>query len=125
MTASKTFIFLASAALAMLAGSALDAHAQANPADLPADVTAFVSRRSGCMECSQKAFGPEGKTQIDNIMRTMESLKCGEIAIDEKELRQKFAGNPAILQALDTNWVRVVKRLPVRVPVPPDSDQPR
>jgi multidrug resistance efflux pump len=77
------------------------------------------------MEWSQKAFGPEGKTQLDNIMSMMESLKCGEIASDEKELRQKFAGNATILRALDTKWVKVVKRLPVRIAVPPDSDQPR
>jgi hypothetical protein len=95
------------------------AHAQGSP-ELPPDVAGLIGRRAGCNEWSQKAFDPEWKSQIEGIMKVMQSLKCDDVADDERALRQKYAGNPKILASLRATWVKVVKRLPVRIAVPPD-----
>jgi hypothetical protein len=83
----------------------------------------LISRRSSCLEWSQKSFDIERKAQLDDIMSTMRSLKCNETADDEKALRQKYTDNPPILAALDATWIKVVKRLQVRIPVPPDQNR--
>jgi hypothetical protein len=93
------------------------------PADFSPDVREFIGRRSSCLEWSKKASDPEHKTQLDDIMSLMRTLKCDEVANDEKALRQQYAGNRDILRALDATWVKVVKRLPVRIPVPPDPSR--
>ena len=93
------------------------------PDDLSPDVREFIGRRSSCLEWSKKASDPERKTQLDDIMSLMRTLKCDEVANDEKALRQQYAGNPDILRALDATWVKVVKRLPVRIAVPPDPNR--
>ena len=119
----KTFniaAFVLSGLLAALAGFAPRVYAQEKPANLPSDVIEFVGRRAACFEWSQKAFNPEVATQLGNIMNIMQSLKCGEIANDESLLRQRYAGEPIILATLKPTWVKIVKRLPVQTPVPPD-----
>ena len=93
------------------------------PADLSPDVREFIGRRSDCLEWSKKASDPKRKTQLDDIMSLMRTLKCEEVANDEKSLRQQYAGNPDILRALDATWVKFVKRLPVRIAVPPDPNR--
>jgi hypothetical protein len=83
----------------------------------------LISRRAGCLEWSQKASDPERKAQLGDITSILRSLKCDEVANDEKVLRRQYAGNPDILRALDATWVKVVKRLPVRIAVPPDPNR--
>jgi hypothetical protein len=123
MIAFRNVTTLASAALVILTGLTPFALAQTGSADLPPDVMRLISRRSSCLEWSQKAFDIERKTQLDDVMRTMRPLKCNEVADDERAFRQKYADNPSILAALDATWVKVVKRLPVRIPVPPDQNR--
>jgi hypothetical protein len=120
MSAFKTFVFLGGVALVILAGLPPCTHAQESSAKLPPEVLGFLSRRGACLEWSQKATDPERAVQIDSIGR---SLKCSDIVNDERALRQRCASNPGILAALDATWVRVVKRLPVRIPVPSDLDR--
>jgi hypothetical protein len=122
MIISKKFIFVATFALAIWAWLTPIANAQTAAADFPPDVMAVLSRRGACSEWSQKASDPERKTYLDDIKDILRSLKCDEVADDEKVLRQKYAGNPDILRALDATWVRVVKRLPV--PAAPKSPPP-
>jgi hypothetical protein len=123
MLTSKNFIFLASAALMISAGLTPHAHAQTGPADLPSDVMGLISRRVGCLEWSRKVSDPDRKTRLGDITSILRQLKCDEVANDEKALRQQYAGNPDILRALDANWVKVVKRLPVRIAAPPDPSR--
>jgi hypothetical protein len=123
MITSKNFIFLASAALIISGGLTPHAHAQTGPADLPSDVTGLIGRRAGCLEWSQKASDPDRKTQLGDITSILRPLKCDEVANDEKALRQQYASNHDILRALDATWVKVVKRLPVRIAVPPDPNR--
>ncbi len=123
MITFRNFIFLASAALVIAAALTPCAHAQMGPPELPPDVRELVSRRAGCLEWSKKASEPERKAQLGDIESILRSLKCDEAALDEKALREKYAGSPDILRALDATWVKIVKRLPVRIPVPPDTNR--
>jgi hypothetical protein len=123
MIAFRNVGFLASAGLVILVGFSPFALAQTGSADLPPDVMRLIGRRSSCLEWSQKAFDIERKTQLDDVMSILRSLKCDEAANDETALRQKYTGNSDILRALDSTWVKVVKRLPVRIPVAPDPNR--
>jgi hypothetical protein len=117
MSAFRDIIFFAGVTLAISAGPAPCAHAQTGPIDLPSDVIGFVGRRASCLEWSKKATDLERAPQIDL------TLKCSDIASDERAFRRRYASNPEILAALDATWVKVVKRLPVRItPATPSSD---
>ncbi|WP_375786042.1 hypothetical protein ACE10Z_42775 [Bradyrhizobium sp. Pha-3] len=120
MITSTKFIFLVSVALTIPVIPTARADDQ-NKADLPSDVMRLISRRSSCVDWSQKAFESKRRAQLDEIMGILESLKCGDIADDEKELREKYASSPDILRALDSTWTKFVKRLPVRIAIPPDQ----
>lgn len=123
MTTFKIFAFVIGGPLVALAGFAPCVYAQGTPQNLPSDVTEFVGRRAACVEWSQKAFDPELATQLDNIMNIMRSLKCEAVSNDESLLRQRYAGEPVILATLKPTWVKVVKRLPVQIPPPSNSDR--
>ena len=123
MTTFKIVAFIVGGALVALAGLASSSHAQTKPENLPSDVTEFVGRRAACVEWSQKAFDPELTTQLDNIMTIMRSLRCEAITDDESLLRQRYASEPVVLAALKPTWVKVVKRLPVQIPPPANSDR--
>jgi len=97
--------------------------AQQSSADLPPDVAAFVARRAACSEWSRKLFEPDGLPDLNNITSMMRSLRCYDIADDQRSLQERYSGDPATLAALKGHWTRVVKRLPVRIPVPSDLDQ--
>jgi hypothetical protein len=123
-------IVLGSAALAILAGPLPCAHAQVASAERPPDITEFVNRRASCSDWSQKAIdifsanSPERATEIEAIYDSLRSLKCFDIVDNERALRQKYAGNPAVLAALGPgNYTKVITRLPVRVAVPAASDR--
>ncbi len=119
---SKNFMLLANAVLVIAAGLAPRVHAQA-ATNLPPDVRGVISRRSSCLEWSKKASDPERKTEFEDIKSVMQSLKCEGVSNDETTLRREYAGNPDILRALDATWVKIVKRLPVRIPVLPDPNR--
>ena len=114
-------IFLAGLVLATPVISASAADDQM--AELPSDVMGLIGRRSTCIEWSKKATDVERRTELDDIRRTQQSLRCDDVANDEKQLRQKYAGSPNVLRALDSTWTKVVKRLPVRTAVPPDRKE--
>jgi hypothetical protein len=97
--------------------------AQDVPADIPADVMEFVVRRSSCLEWSRKQSDPERKAQLSDAASVLRSLKCDEVGNDESLLRQKYAVDPDALKALDSTWTKIVKRLPVRTPVSPDTNR--
>jgi hypothetical protein len=121
----KSRLMLAGAALAILAGlfSGVDAQ-QKGPADPPPDITGFIARRGSCSEWAQKAFDAEWTAGMDGIWSNLQSLKCFDIVDDERALRQKYASNPDIQASLGAGtWVKVVKRLPVRIAVPPDLNR--
>jgi hypothetical protein len=121
MMAFKSFLFFAST-LVISDGLAPCAHAQAGQANLPAAVTAFIGRRVACGVWSKKATDAKDTAQLENAVSVMRSLRCSDIANDERALRESYAGNPDILSALDATWVKVVKRLPVRIAVPSELD---
>jgi hypothetical protein len=123
MTTFKIVAFVVGGALVALPGLASSAYAQTKSENLPSDVTEFVGRRAACVEWSQKAFDPELAAQLDNVMTIMRSLKCEAITNDESLLRQRYAGEPVILAALKPTWVKVVKRLPVQILPPANSDR--
>jgi hypothetical protein len=98
------------------------AHGQAAAANLPANVMAFIGRRGSCWIWSKRATDAKDAAQLDAAAGVMRSMKCSDIANDERVLRETYAGNPDILSALDATWVKVVKRLPVRIAVPSELD---
>jgi len=120
MSNSTKLLFVLSVVLALPVIPTTRADDQ-NTSDLPPDVMGLISRRSGCVDWSKKAFEIERRAQLDEIRGILQSLKCGDIANDERELRQKYASSPDVLRALDSTWVKVVKRLPVRTAIPPDQ----
>lgn len=120
MNGFKVFLFLSSATLAVWTGPVPCARAQEQPVALPPDVIGFVNRRSTCLEWSLKTTNYELTAQTKSFLQ---SLKCDDIASDERAVRERYATNPDVLAALDASWVKVVKRLPVRAPVPPASDR--
>jgi hypothetical protein len=124
MTAFKSLI-IAGVTLAISAGVAPRADAQTGSTELPPDVTAFVSRSGSCSEWSKKVIDPEWTARIDTIYSNLQSLKCFDTMDDARALRQKYAGNPEILASLGAGhtFTRVIKRLPVRIAVPPDLDR--
>jgi hypothetical protein len=123
MTAFKS-LMLAGVALAISAGVDPRADAQTGSAELPPDVTAFVSRRASCSEWSKKAIDPEWNARIDAIYSYLESLKCFDVMNDERALRQKYASNPQILASLGAGKItKFVTRLPARIAVPPALDR--
>ena len=91
--------------------------------DLPSDVMGVIGRRSSCLEWSRKATEIERRAELEDIRRIQQSLSCDEVANDEKQLRQKYAGNPDVLRALDSTWTKVVQRVPVRAVIPPDQKE--
>jgi hypothetical protein len=119
MNGFKVFVLLG-ATLAASTGPAPCAHAQERSVDLPTDVIEFLTRRATCLEWSLKTTNYELTAQAKDFLR---SLKCGDIAADERAVRERYAGNPDVLATLDATWVKVVKRLPVRTPVPSDLNR--
>lgn len=109
------------AIITLMAGVASCAQAETRPTRLPPDVVEFGGRRIGCLELSRAA--PDDRT-----VNAMRSLRCSGIENDEQSLRRKYADNPDVLTTLDSilsgHWVKIVKRLPVKLPAddPPDSD---
>jgi hypothetical protein len=122
MNGFAVFWISASVALTVAAGSAGYANAQPRADTLPSEVVDLVNRRAACVEWSLKAFDPKLATQVDTIMDIQRSLKCEDIKDIEQSLKQKYASEPVILAALRARWVKIVKRLPVQVSVPPASD---
>jgi hypothetical protein len=120
MNSYKILLFAAGVTIAASTGAI---RAEESSENFPSDVIELVGRRAACAEWSRKAFDPTLATQAKGIMTVMQSLKCGDIADDERVLRQKYASDPIILAALKATWVKVVKRLPVRSFAPPELDQ--
>lgn len=100
--------FIAAATTAWLA---ICAPAPAGESGLPAEVTRFLSRRSGCHEWSQMENDPSQAAQIDKIVR---ALKCEDIKGDEQAFRNSYADNPRVIAALNATWVKAVKRIPAQ-----------
>jgi len=121
MTAFKTIVLAGVTLVSVLVAQC--GEAQQSSADLPPDVAALVARRAACFEWSRKVFEPDRVPDINKVTSMMRSLRCYEIANDERSLREKYSGDPATLAVLKGSWTRVVKRLPVRIPVPSDLDQ--
>jgi hypothetical protein len=109
----KTFALLAVATLVILFEATRGATAQGGSADLSPDIMAFIGRRASCQEWSSKLATSSEPWQIDSVMRF---LKCSDVADDERALRGKYASDSKILDALDATWVKVVKRVPARLP---------
>lgn len=118
----RSYIFVALAALASSVGPAQAQQAERSPTDLPADVVAFIGRRSACDDWSSKtAADPKASAPIDDVMR---SLKCSDLATDERALRARYASDQHALKAIDASWRKVVRRVPVApATLPPDLDR--
>jgi hypothetical protein len=98
------------------------ADAQIGPPELPADVIAFAVRRANCVAWSQKSPAADQQAQND-ITSMMLTLKCGDIADNERALREKYASKREILASLDATWTKITQRLPVQIPVTPDLNR--
>jgi hypothetical protein len=90
-------------------------------AKLPADADDLIHRRMDCDEWAAKTRSHPDR--VAGIEATRAYLKCDAVAKDEAALRQKYVGNPAILKLLDAKWVRIVKRVPLKIaPQPNPAD---
>jgi hypothetical protein len=82
-------------------------------AELPADADDLIHRRTGCDEWATEVHAHQDRAA--GLEATRAYLKCDAVAKDEVALRQKYVGNPAILKLLDAKWVRIVKRVPLKI----------
>ena len=80
-------------------------------AELPPDITGFVSRRATCLELSKKPDDQQRPAQNESLVQ---SLRCDDIPREEQALRERYAGSPDFLAALNASWLKVIQRVPVR-----------
>jgi hypothetical protein len=85
----------------------------ANAADLPSDVMSLIGRRAGCEDMVKRGIESASGS---------EALQCNVVAQDELSLREKYAGDPEVLRALDGTWVKVVRRVGTAT-LPPDAER--
>jgi hypothetical protein len=88
--------------IALSGGSSMAAQKKtmAGPAALPPDVVDFVGRTAGCRNvASVRDFDPLVQPQA--VEAEMTRMRCTDLPADKTRLAQKYAGNPAILEALD------------------------
>jgi|EndMetStandDraft_8_1072994.scaffolds.fasta_scaffold116250_2 hypothetical protein len=81
-------------------------------ANLPTDVTAFVSRRTSCDDLALKANADALQTEDADRIRLI--LKCNAVVPEEAALRRKYQDNSLVIAALDATWVKIVRRVPVQ-----------
>jgi hypothetical protein len=89
-------------------------------ADLPAEVDALIFRNASC-NWSTINRGNRSSAQVEASRRY---LKCDAVVKDEAALRHKYNGDPRILEALDAKWVRVIRRVPLKIAPQTDSTAP-
>jgi hypothetical protein len=99
------------AALVVMTTVTANPQLQTQSANLPPDVAAFIARRVGCQDAMSKLQA--GKEDSDQLAATFQSLRYSDIGADQLALRRKYDGLPGVLAALDTTWVKVVRRVPV------------
>jgi hypothetical protein len=69
-------------------------------AALPPDVVDFVDRAVGCRNvASVRGFDPS--VQPQSVEAEMARMRCADLSAVKTRLAQKYAGNPALLEALD------------------------
>ena len=72
---------------------------KATRAAAPADVGGYMDRRAGCLHwASEEPYDADRRAQINGALT---KLGCNTIDADEAALRQKYAGQPAALVAID------------------------
>jgi hypothetical protein len=118
---SKGRIALAVIFVPALIGAA-QAHSEQN---LRPDVVTFIQRRGSCDQLSND-LKRAALTHVHEIEKAMLSLKCDTVSQDERLLRVQYENDPIVIRSLDAQWVRVVRRLPVRLPAraPTNGDHP-
>jgi hypothetical protein len=89
---------------------------------LPADVDDIIQRRVGCDALTTSASKQPDRTSDSEAARRY--LECDSVVKDEAALRHKYNGDPRILEALDTKWVRVIRRVPLKIAPQTDSTAP-
>jgi hypothetical protein len=87
----------------LLAVAAVGAAAEEDPiADLkkgqPKDVAALIERIVECTHWSGEE--PYDRERRNEILSAQKDLKCDRVAIDETTIRQRYARNPQVLNAL-------------------------
>jgi hypothetical protein len=84
-------------------------------AELPANADDLIHRRAGCDKWAAELHAHQDRAA--GIEATRANLKCDAVTNDEAALRQKYIGSPAVLNLLSAKWVRIVKRVPLKIVV--------
>ena len=85
-------------ALLLMVGVMNDAQIKQAIVAAPAPIRAFIERRQGCNHWSgEEPYDRERAEQIEAARRT---LRCRRIDTDEKDLRRRYARQPAVLDLL-------------------------
>ncbi len=78
---------------------ALPADAPPSPPGTPKDAAAFISRTAACNHwAGEEAYSPQRAKEIRQAVRR---LKCSRLEADERRLREKYRGAPAVLEAIE------------------------
>jgi hypothetical protein len=67
-------------------------------ANAPGPVARFIERRAGCNHFLGEE--PFDRARAEELNRIFEELRCARIERDERGLRQRYRGSPAILHLL-------------------------
>jgi hypothetical protein len=93
----KRSIFLLGIAT-IAAGGMARAGAASSAGALPAEISSFVDRRSGCEHWGgEEAYDDARGREIDAAMK---KLDCVDIERDQARLRKRYAHSPAVLKIL-------------------------
>lgn len=88
----------------------------------PADVADIIQRRVGCDALTKSESNHPNRTSDSEAARRY--LECDSVVKDEAALRQKYNGDPRILEALDAKWVRVIRSVPLKIAPQTNSTAP-
>lgn|ERR1700732_4170900 len=84
-------------------------------AELPANADVLIHRRAGCDKWAAELHAHQDRAA--GLEATRAYLECDAVAKVEPALRQEYIGNPAILKLFDAKWLRIFKRVQLKIVV--------
>jgi hypothetical protein len=109
----KFAIFIVAVTGTLVVASVMPAFSQMQPktGGLPPDVTELISRRASCDEYILKGrLDPNLAAEFAPLLIT---LRCNDVPKEEGVLRDRYRSTPHVIAALNAEWVKVIRRVPV------------
>ncbi len=95
-------------------GRSVPTSAQPSPSPtLPSEVVEFITRRISCNDWIDKSHA--GTRTAAEVDRMMDDWRCDRLGPDELALRDRYKADREVTDALDSTWIKIVRRVPVHV----------